>query len=122
MNQTIPESEQAINNVLIIKKFLESIPVISQALAPAQSALLRRIRQLCRPEITGPTLRLILDTIRPEVTYMKTALDLQKQRTFAIQVCSASGICSDNADSKSLVQTGFSTSPAGLTRRAQRMC
>jgi len=85
--QTIQEAEQAINNVLLIKQFLESVPPLSQVLAPAQSALLRKVRELCRPEVTRPPLQLILDVIRPEATYLKTALDLRNQRTFAVQVC-----------------------------------
>jgi DNA mismatch repair protein MSH4 len=92
VKQTIQEAEQAINNVLMIKQFLESVPGVFEALAPAQGPLLRKVRELCRPDVTKHALERILKTIRPEATHVKTALDLRNQRTFAVQVGNPSAL------------------------------
>ncbi|KAM0240700.1 hypothetical protein ACHAP5_007905 [Fusarium lateritium] len=81
----VQQVEEQINQVLMIKSFLESIPELYTALGPATSVLLVKIRELCRPEITSQSLNKIRQTIEPDVTYMKSALDLRNQRTFAVQ-------------------------------------
>ncbi|KAF4445904.1 hypothetical protein F53441_10375 [Fusarium austroafricanum] len=81
----VQKVEEQINQVLMIKSFLESIPELYTALAPATSALLVKIRELCRPEITNQSLNRIRLTIEADVTYMKSALDLRNQRTFAVK-------------------------------------
>lgn len=68
-----------------MKSFLEAIPELFSALQPATSALLVKIRELCRPEMTRSSLYKIRQTIEADVTYMKTALDLRNQRTFAVK-------------------------------------
>ncbi|KAG7415150.1 MutS protein-like protein 4 [Fusarium oxysporum f. sp. rapae] len=77
--------EEQINQVLMIKSFLESIPELHTALGPANSVLLTKVRELCRPEITSHSLNTIRQTIEADVTYMKSALDLRNQRTFAVK-------------------------------------
>ena len=77
--------EEQINHVLMVKTFLESVPDLYRALAPAQGTLLTKIRDLCRPEITGRILNDIRRVIEPDVTYMKSPLDLRNQRTFAVR-------------------------------------
>ncbi|KAI9158089.1 MutS 4 [Paramyrothecium foliicola] len=77
--------EEQINQVLMIKSFLESTPSLHRALLPARAALLMKIRDLCQPEITVPILALIRKTIEADVSYMKSALDLRNQRTFAVR-------------------------------------
>jgi DNA mismatch repair protein MSH4 len=77
--------EEQINQVLMMKSFLESVPNLHYALFPAQSALLTKVRDLCRPEITTPILANIRNTIEADVTYMKSPLDLRNQRTFAVK-------------------------------------
>lgn len=69
----------------MMKKFLESVPKLHMALGPVQSALLAKIRELCRPEVTGLTLANIYRIIEADVTYMKSPLDLRNQRTFAVK-------------------------------------
>lgn len=69
----------------MIKSFLESIPELHTALGPANSVLLTKVRELCRPEITSHSLNIIRQTIEADVTYMKSALDLRNQRTFAVK-------------------------------------
>ncbi|KAG5658576.1 hypothetical protein KAF25_010757 [Fusarium avenaceum] len=81
----VQQVEEQINQVLMIKSFLESIPELYTALEPATSVLLVKIRELCRPEITSQSLNKIRQTIEPDVTYMKSALDLRNQRTFAVK-------------------------------------
>src|SRR5688572_1187425 len=77
--------EEQINQVLMVKSFLESVPDLHHALAPARSALLVKARDLCRPGISGRILNGIRKVIEPDVTYMKSALDLRNQRTFAVR-------------------------------------
>ncbi|EMT60828.1 MutS protein like protein 4 [Fusarium odoratissimum] len=79
------EIQEQINQVLMIKSFLESIPELHTALGPANSVLLTKVRELCRPEITSHSLNTIRQTIEADVTYMKSALDLRNQRTFAVK-------------------------------------
>ncbi|KAH6958164.1 muts domain V-domain-containing protein [Fusarium avenaceum] len=81
----VQQVEEQINQVLMIKSFLESIPELYTALGPATSVLIVKIRELCRPEITSQSLNKIRQTIEPDVTYMKSALDLRNQRTFAVK-------------------------------------
>lgn len=85
---SIRESEQAINNILMIKSFLKLVSNLYEALQPAESALLLKIRSLCSPEVLNPPLALILETIQEDVTYVKNPLDLRNQRTFAVKVSS----------------------------------
>jgi DNA mismatch repair protein MSH4 len=77
--------EEQINQVLMIKGFLESVPDLHRALAPARGALLVKVRDLCRPEISGRILNDIRTAIEPDVTYSKSPLDLRNQRTFAVR-------------------------------------
>ncbi|KAF4473126.1 DNA mismatch repair MSH4 [Fusarium agapanthi] len=84
-NADVQQVEEQINQVLMIKSFLESIPELHTALGPANSLLLTKVRELCRPEITSHSLNKIRQTIEADVTYMKSALDLRNQRTFAVK-------------------------------------
>ncbi|UKZ79791.1 hypothetical protein TrVFT333_007553 [Trichoderma virens FT-333] len=77
--------EEQINHILMIKSFLESVPDLYRALHPAQSDLLVKIRNLCRPETTVPILLNIKKVIEADVTYMKSPLDLRNQRAFAVK-------------------------------------
>jgi DNA mismatch repair protein MSH4 len=81
----VQQVEEQINQVLMVKSFLEAIPELYAALQPATSALLTKIRGLCRPEIRRHTLDMIRRTIEADVTYVKSPLDLRNQRTFAVK-------------------------------------
>ena len=72
--------------MLMLKTFLEKVAVIFKALEPATGALLLKIRDLCSPDIVDPPLALIMATIEPNVTYVKSPLELRNQRTFAVKV------------------------------------
>lgn len=69
----------------MIKSFLESVPEIYQALHPAKSDLLVKVRNLCCPDMTVPILLMIKKVIEADVTYMKSPLDLRNQRAFAVK-------------------------------------
>ena len=77
--------EEQLNQILMVKTFLESTRELHRALQPAKSALLIKVCSLCRPEISVPILRKIQCVIEPDVTYMKTPLGLRNQRTFAVK-------------------------------------
>lgn len=77
--------EEQLNHILMIKSFLESVPDLYRALHPAKSDLLVKIRNLCQPETTVPILLNIKRVIEPDVTYMKSPLDLRNQRAFAVK-------------------------------------
>lgn len=83
---SIYESEVAINHVLMIKSFVTAISPLYEALCLAQSDLLQRIRDVCRPELIAPVKELIDVTINEDVTYVKTPIDLRHQRTYAVKV------------------------------------
>lgn len=77
--------EGQINNILLMKSFLEATPELHQALTSARSVLLAKIRDNCHPELTNPVLDSIRRVIEADVTYMKSPLDLRNQRTFAVK-------------------------------------
>ena len=70
----------------MLKTFLEKVSGIFKALEPATGALLLKIRDLCSSDIISPPLELIMATIEPNVTYVKSPLELRNQRTFAVKV------------------------------------
>ena len=72
--------------MLMLKTFLEKVADIFKALEPATGALLLKVRELCSPDIINPPLALIMATIEPNVTYVKSPLELRNQRTFAVKV------------------------------------
>ncbi|KAI0125617.1 muts domain V [Xylariales sp. AK1849] len=82
---SIYESEQAINRVLMIKKFVLAVSPLFEALSSARTDLLQRIREICRPELIQPVVDLITNTINEDVTYVKSPLDMRHQRTYAIK-------------------------------------
>ncbi|KAK1595540.1 muts domain V [Colletotrichum navitas] len=82
---SVEASERAMNHILMVKTFLDAVPTIYQALRPATSPLLIKIRDLCQPELTETVRNLIYEGIIEDVTYVKSALDLRNQRTFAVK-------------------------------------
>ncbi|KAK5988467.1 MutShomolog 4-like protein [Cladobotryum mycophilum] len=83
--KNMPESEEEITQVLMVKSFLESVSELYRALLPAQSHLLVKCFELCDPKWTVPILNNIKIVIEPNVRYMKSALDLRNQRAFAVR-------------------------------------
>ncbi|KAJ3466231.1 hypothetical protein MRS44_006889 [Fusarium solani] len=84
-NMPIQKVEEQINQVLMVKSFLEAVSELYIALEPATCDLLVKVRDLCHPELTNRGLDKIRHTIEADVTYMKSALDLWNQRTFAVK-------------------------------------
>ncbi|KAM0425519.1 hypothetical protein ACHAPT_009308 [Fusarium lateritium] len=84
-NVGVQQLEEQINHVLMVKSFLDAVSKLYTALQPATSELLVKVRALCRPELTSRSLEKIHRSIEPDVTYMKSALDLRNRRTFAVK-------------------------------------
>ncbi|KAF1987831.1 hypothetical protein K402DRAFT_403490 [Aulographum hederae CBS 113979] len=78
-------TEQAINNVIMLKHFLNSIKPVYEALAGAQSGLLTRVQQLCNPRNVEPVQDIIDQMINEDTTYATQPLDLRNQRTYAVK-------------------------------------
>ncbi|KAK4942231.1 MutS protein msh4 [Elasticomyces elasticus] len=77
--------EQSVNQVLMLKTFVDSIKSIWQALAGCSSDDLQIIRQLCDPENYAEVEALIHNTLNDDVHYSTTSTDLRNQRVFAIR-------------------------------------
>ncbi|KAG6002884.1 hypothetical protein E4U21_002706 [Claviceps maximensis] len=82
---TIAEVEEHLNHILTMKKFLESIPLLHQALSACKSPLLLKIRDICDPSVSGPILLSIKTIIEEDVTVMSSPLDMRNARTFAVK-------------------------------------
>src|ERR1700743_3662793 len=95
--------EQSVNNILLLKTFVDSIKPIWQALAGAGSEELQMIRQvgqlrlllldfgltsleLCDPMNYLEIENLIENCINKDVSYSAKPLDLRGQRVFPIKV------------------------------------
>jgi DNA mismatch repair protein MSH4 len=74
------------NQILIVKRFLEQTTLLYESLSPVQSSLLVKIREVCRPEVVMPFRSEISNTIEDDATYASKPLDLRNQRTFAVKV------------------------------------
>lgn len=84
-NPTIQHSEQAINNLILLKHIVQSINPVFEALTSARSHLLISIRKLCDPRNIAPIQKLIQDNVNEDVTYQSLPLDLRNQRVYAVK-------------------------------------
>ncbi|KAK7970630.1 muts domain V-domain-containing protein [Apiospora saccharicola] len=82
---SIYASQQALNHVLMIKVFVFAISSLHEALGEAESELLCRIQEICRPELIQPVIKMIMETINEDVTFMKLPIDMWHQRTYAVK-------------------------------------
>ncbi|KAF2185031.1 hypothetical protein K469DRAFT_577714 [Zopfia rhizophila CBS 207.26] len=82
---TIQTTEQSINNVIMLKQFVNSVNPIYEALTGARSSMLNNIRELCAPENVVPIQDLIDNVINGDTTYAKQPLELRNQRTYAVK-------------------------------------
>ncbi|KAI0486460.1 muts domain V [Xylaria cf. heliscus] len=80
---SISASETAIDLVLGVKAFIIAVPQLRGALATARTDLLKRIYEICRPEVTQTVIDIITGTINDDVTAMKAPIDMRNQRTYA---------------------------------------
>ncbi|KAG6354285.1 hypothetical protein INS49_004890 [Diaporthe citri] len=82
---SLEASEQAINEVLMIKSFVAAVPTVFDSLDSARCELLVKIRDHCRPGITSPILERMAEVINEDVTYVTKPLDLRNQRVYAVK-------------------------------------
>lgn len=82
---SLEASEQAINDVLMIKNFVVAVPAVFESLAAARCDLLDKIRNHCRPEITTRILDRIAAVINEDVAWVNKPLDLRNQRVYAVR-------------------------------------
>ena len=101
MQPSIQYSEQSINNVILLKQYVKSIPPVYEALKTTRSELLVEIlevknvsclcsmsliKQFCSPNNYIDVQELIDKTINEDITYQSRPLDLRNQRTYALKV------------------------------------
>lgn len=77
----------------MLKSFVQSVPLVFEALTGCRSTLLATIRENCRPENISSAVQLIREVINDDVGYQKRPLDLRNQRTYAVKVLVTSPIC-----------------------------
>ncbi|KAJ4370694.1 MutS protein msh4 [Neocucurbitaria cava] len=82
---TIQTTEQAINQVIMLKQFVNSVNPIYEALTGTRSTMLNNIRELCAPENVTLVQELIDRVINEDTTYAKQPLELRNQRTYAVK-------------------------------------
>ncbi|KAF2090836.1 hypothetical protein K490DRAFT_34343 [Saccharata proteae CBS 121410] len=78
-------TEQAINQVIALKEFVNAVPPIYEALTGATGNMLCNIRELCAPENVGPVQDLIDSVINEDTRFASQPLDLRNQRTYAVK-------------------------------------
>ena len=77
--------EQAVNNVIALKHFVNSIGPIHEALGGARSTMLAEIHQLSASDNVEPVKQLIDEVINQDTTHASKPLDLRNQRTYAVK-------------------------------------
>ncbi|KNG49018.1 dna mismatch repair protein muts [Stemphylium lycopersici] len=82
---TLQTSEQAINQVIMLKHFVNSVNPVFEALTGTGSIMLHNIRELCAPENVAPVQELIGRVINEDTTYARQPLELRNQRTYAVK-------------------------------------
>ncbi|KAK4897518.1 MutS protein msh4 [Elasticomyces elasticus] len=82
---SIKETEQAVNNVIMLKQFVSLIKPVFESLTGARSTMLQDIRNLCASENVEAIQDLINKTINEDTTYATQPLDLRNQRTYAVK-------------------------------------
>jgi DNA mismatch repair protein MSH4 len=78
-------TEQAINQIIMLKHFVTSVNPIFEALTGTGSSMLDNIRELCAPENVVPIQELIDRVINEDTTYARQPLELRNQRIYAVK-------------------------------------
>ncbi|KAK4546235.1 hypothetical protein LTR36_002372 [Oleoguttula mirabilis] len=81
----VKDTEQAINNVIMLKQFVNLIKPVFEALTGARCLMLQEIRSMSANEHVEPVYELIDNTINEDTTYASQPLDLRNQRTYAVK-------------------------------------
>lgn len=76
---------QSVNNVIMLKQFVNSIKPVFEALTGARSGMLESIRTLCASEGIVPIQQLIDSVINEGTAYASQPLDMRNQRTYAVK-------------------------------------
>ena len=82
---SLKDTEQAVNNVIMLKQFVMLIRPVFEALTGARSTMLQEIRDLCSTENIDPVHDLINEALNEDTTYASQPLDLRNQRTYAVR-------------------------------------
>lgn len=82
---SLKDTEQAVNNVIMLKQFVTLVQPIFEALTGARSTMLQGIRELCSAENINPVQELINECLNEDTTYASQPLDLRNQRTYAVR-------------------------------------
>ncbi|GAB7334577.1 hypothetical protein MBLNU13_g06556t1 [Cladosporium sp. NU13] len=82
---SLAETEQSVNNVIMLKQFVTLIQPVFEALTGARSMMLQEIHNLCSAENIDPVRDLIMEAMNEDTTYAKQPLDLRNQRTYAVR-------------------------------------
>ncbi|KXT00085.1 hypothetical protein AC578_5790 [Pseudocercospora eumusae] len=78
-------TEQSINNVIMLKHFVTLVKPVFESLTGSRSEMLQEIQRLCSPENVDAVLDLINSTINDDTTFARQPLDLRNQRTYAVK-------------------------------------
>ncbi|KAF7188145.1 MutS protein-like 4 [Pseudocercospora fuligena] len=78
-------TEQSINNVIMLKHFVTLVKPVFESLTGSRSEMLQEIQRLCSPENVDTVLDLINSTINEDTTFARQPLDLRNQRTYAVK-------------------------------------
>jgi DNA mismatch repair protein MSH4 len=81
----LKDTEQAVNNIIMLKHFIALVQPIFESLAGARSEMLRTVATICAPHNVEPVQILINDVINEDTTHAKLPLDLRNQRTYAVR-------------------------------------
>ena len=82
---SLKDTEQAVNNVIMLKQFVMLIRPVFESLVGARSTMLQDIRDLCSAENIDPVHDLINEALNEDTTYASQPLDLRNQRTYAVR-------------------------------------
>jgi DNA mismatch repair protein MSH4 len=82
---SLKDTEQAVNNVIMLKQFVMLIRPVFEALTGSRSTMLQEIRDLCSAENIDPVQGLINEALNEDTTYASQPLDLRNQRTYAVR-------------------------------------
>lgn len=81
----LKDTEQAINNIIMLKQFVNLIRPVFGALSGGRCEMLQEIRNMCALEYFEPVQQLINNTINEDTAYAHKPLDLRNQRTYAVK-------------------------------------
>ncbi|OQO07508.1 hypothetical protein B0A48_07205 [Cryoendolithus antarcticus] len=82
---SLRDTEQAVNNVIMLKQFTSLIRPVFEALLGSRSSMLLEVRNLCSSENVDPVQNLVNEVINEDTTYASQPLDLRNQRTYAVR-------------------------------------